>query len=91
MGSPGTIGQVTRGVKKTGESRNFGWSHVVSLNLLRLGLAELAEHRDCTMDDNLFIAGAGQGETDKTLDSTSFAYQGHLWDNRLVPTIGTTL
>jgi hypothetical protein len=42
-----------------------------------------------SFDNNLFIAGNGQGVTNKTLDSTSFAYQGSMWNNRLVPTIGT--
>ncbi|MES1167229.1 MAG: hypothetical protein ABUL68_04435, partial [Pseudomonadota bacterium] len=42
-----------------------------------------------SFDNNLLIAGNGQGVTNKTLDSTSFVYQGALWNNRIVPTVGT--
>lgn len=86
MGGPGADGRVTQGVTKLGEP-NFGGPNVVPLTYFDWP-SQTWKSTDMHMDDNLFIAGAGQGVTAKTLDSTSFAYQGSLWNNRIVPTLG---
>jgi len=43
---------------------------------------------DMSYDHNLFYAGGGFGVTTKKVESASFAWQGWLWQERLIPTIG---
>ncbi|HWA08636.1 MAG TPA: TonB-dependent receptor plug domain-containing protein, partial [Opitutaceae bacterium] len=84
----GADGRVTQGVTKLGEP-NFGGPGKLPLEYFDWNSTQTWQTTQMSMDDNLFIAGAGQGETAKTLNSTSFAYQGSLWENRIVPTLGT--
>lgn len=39
-------------------------------------------------DHNLFFAGGGFGVTQKQTESSSFAWTGYLWKDRLIPTFG---
>jgi len=43
---------------------------------------------DMSYDHNLFYAGGGFGITTKKTTSSSFAWQGWLWDERIIPTFG---
>ncbi len=84
----GYNGVVTQGSAKLGEP-NFGGPNKLPLTYFDWNSTNTWQTTQMNMDDNLFIAGAGQGVTSKTLNSTSFAYQGNLWNNRIVPTLGT--
>ena len=88
MGGTGANGHVTQGVEVFGEP-NFGGPNKLPLNYFDWNSGNVWRSTSMSMDDNLFIAGNGQGVTNKTLNSTSFAYQGSLWKNRIVPTLGT--
>jgi outer membrane receptor for ferric coprogen and ferric-rhodotorulic acid len=81
-------GRVTQGVAKIGEP-NFGGPGKLPLNYFDWNSTMTWQTTSMSMDDNLFIAGSQQGVTNKILSSTSFAYQGSMWNNRIVPTLGT--
>ena len=68
---------------------NFGGPNKLPLHYFDWNSTNTWQTTSMSMDDNLFIAGNAQGITDKIINSTSFAYQGSMWNNRLVPTIGT--
>ncbi len=88
LGGTGSNGHVTQGVKAPREP-NFGGPNKLPLSYVDWNSTQTWQTTDMSFDDNLYIAGNGQGVTNKTLDSTSFAYQGSLWNNRIIPTIGT--
>jgi hypothetical protein len=88
MGGTGNNGAVTQGVQWFGEP-NFGGPNKLPLRYFDWNSTQTWQSTSMSMDDNLFIAGNGQGITDKILNSTSFAYQGGMWNNRLIPTVGT--
>ncbi|MES1166639.1 MAG: TonB-dependent receptor plug domain-containing protein, partial [Pseudomonadota bacterium] len=81
-------GRVTYGVEHPGEP-NFGGPNKLPFGYYDWNSTQTWQQTSMSFDDNLLIAGSAQGVTNKTLNSTSFAYQGSMWGNRLVPTIGT--
>jgi TonB-dependent Receptor Plug Domain len=81
-------GAVTTGIHPLGES-NFGGPGKVALNYYDWNSGAGWQSTQMSMDPNLFYAGSNYGVNYKILDATSFAYQGNLWNNRLIPTLGT--
>jgi hypothetical protein len=81
-------GQVTRGVEKLGEP-NFGGPGKVNMSYFDWNSTMTWQSTQMTMDPNLLFTPLPTGVNYKILDSTSFAYQGWLWKNRLIPTAGT--
>ncbi len=88
LASGNTVGHVTQGVKSPGEP-DFGGPNKLPLSYVDWNSTQTWQTTQMSFDNNLFIAGNAQGVTNKTLDSTSFAYQGNLWNNRIIPTLGT--
>ncbi len=81
-------GIVTQGVKSPGEP-DFGGPGKLALSYFDWNSTNTWQTTQMSFDNNLLIAGNGQGVTNKILDSSSFAYQGNMWENRIVPTLGT--
>lgn len=46
------------------------------------------EGANVQFDSNLFYAGSNYGINDKVIESRDFAWQGYLWNDRIVPTLG---
>ncbi len=84
----GGQGQVSQGVAKLGDP-DFGGPNQVALNYYDWNGAGSWQTTNMTMDPELFFAGANFGVTNKILTAQSFAYQGSLWGNRIIPTLGT--
>ena len=81
-------GRVTQGLVPLGES-NFGGPSKVALSYYDWNSSNTWQTTDMLMDPNLLFTPLPTGVNYKILDSTSFAYQGWLWNNRLIPTAGT--
>ncbi len=88
LASGSSGGVVTQGVQPLGDP-NFGGPGKVALNYYDWNSGAGWQSTQMSMDPNLLFAGSNYGVTSKTLDSSSFAYQGNLWNNRLIPTLGT--
>ena len=81
-------GKVTQGVVAPRDP-DFGGPGKLALSYFDWNSTNTWQTTQMSFDNNLLIAGNGQGVTNKTLDSSSFVYQGSLWENRIIPTLGT--
>ncbi len=79
-------GTVTRGLTAVGEPGYGGPTHS-ALNFYNWNTGGWAK-TDMTYAMNLFIAGGNYGVATRKTDSKSFAWQGQVWDDRLIPTMG---
>ncbi len=84
----GGVGQVNLGVKKLGDP-GYGGPSQVPLNYYDWNGSASWQSAVMGMDPALFFAGSNYGVTNKILTASSFAYQGSLWGNRIIPTLGT--
>lgn len=79
-------GTVTHGLSPVGEPGYGGPSHS-ALSFYNWNTGAWSK-TDMTYDMNLFYAGANYGVATRKTDSKSFAWQGYLWDDRIIPTMG---
>lgn len=81
-----TTGTVDRGLTVIGEP-GFGGPSNSSLRFYNFNTGGWS-NTDMTYDMNLFYAGGNYGVATRKTDSMSFAWQGYVWDERLIPTMG---
>lgn len=81
-----TGGVVTHGLSPVGEPGYGGPTHS-SLNFYNWNTGAW-DKTDMSYDMNLFYAGANYGVAKRKTDSKSFAWQGYLWQERIIPTMG---
>jgi hypothetical protein len=79
-------GTVTKGLSPVGEPGYGGPTHS-ALSFYNWNTGAWSK-TDMTYDMNLFIAGANYGVSTRDTDSKSFAWQGYLWEERIIPTMG---
>jgi len=83
LGTAGN-GAITQGSQELGEP-GFGGPGKFALTYYDWNTTNTWQSTTMSMDDNLF----GGGAQDKITSSTSFAYQGNVWDGRVIPLLGT--
>ncbi len=81
-----TTGTVDRGLSVIGEPGYGGPTHS-SLRFYNFNTGAWS-NADMTYDMNLFYAGGNYGVATRKTKSKSFAWQGYLWAERIIPTFG---
>lgn len=86
VGDGGSNGTVSRGLNAVGEP-GFGGPTHSSLRFYNFNTNQWS-NADMTYDMNLFYAGGNYGVATRKTESKSFAWQGYLWEDRIIPTMG---
>jgi outer membrane receptor protein involved in Fe transport len=86
LGKGDTAGTVTQGIDAPGAPQ-YGGADSTSFRFYNWNTQAYA-NTQMHFDNNAFYAGTGNGQTTRQVDSKSFAWQGYLWKDRLVPTFG---
>lgn len=85
------LGQNTNGIVDRGlpvvQPPGFGGPNRSTLNYYDWNAARFAQ-TSMSYDMNLFYAGGNYGVNTRDTDSMSIAWQGFLWNERIIPTIG---
>ncbi len=81
-----TVGTVDRGLTVIGEP-GFGGPNSSSLRYYNWN-AGAWDNTNMEYAMNLFYAGGNYGVATRKTESKSFAWQGYVWDDRIIPTMG---
>ncbi|HVS54083.1 MAG TPA: TonB-dependent receptor plug domain-containing protein [Opitutaceae bacterium] len=81
-----TSGNITEGIVAPGAPQ-YGGADSTAFRFYNWNTQSYA-NTVMNFDNNALYAGNGNGVTTRRVDSESFAWQGYLWSDRLIPTFG---